>query len=214
MSKRNFLKSSAILGSAGLLTPGLVFAAGAPPQVGKDYRVIQPPQRTEVAEGKIEVIEFFWYACPHCYALEPVIHDWAAKLPADVELRRVHVAFRAPRHQQIFYTLLALKEDQRLGGKVFEAIHKDRKRMEDTAEIFAWAKDQGLDEALFKKTFDSFGIRTAMKRASQQVESFGVDGVPALAVGGKYLTAPSMAGSNGRALEVVDSLIDLERKAG
>ncbi len=212
MRKRHFIKSTAVLASASVLAPAWVSAA-TELRAGKEYRLLEPPQRPEVGSGKIEVVEFFWYACPHCFALEPVLEAWAEKLPADVELRRVHVSFRSPGHQQLYYTLVALKEERRLGNKVFEAIHNERKRMDSPKEIIAWAKSVGLDEETFTKTFESFGVRTQMKRASQQVESFGIDGVPALAVAGKYLTSPSMVGTNGRALEVVDALIALERKS-
>lgn len=207
MSKREFLIGSAALTAAAALAPSLAGAA----QEGKDYRLIKPPQRTVVAEGKIEVVEFFWYACPHCYALEPIIDPWAAKLPEDVEFRRIHVRFRQPSHQQIFYTLVALDQDEKLGMKVFEAIHKDRKRMNSVDEIVAWAGANGLDEAQFKSTFDSFGVSTQMRRAVQAVESFGVDSVPMLAVNGKYLTSPAMAGSNQGVLTILDELIEMER---
>lgn len=209
MFKREFLISSAALAAASALPAGVVQAA----QQGKDYRLIQPPQRTEVAPGKIEVVEFFWYACPHCFSLEPIIEDWVAKLPDDVEFRRIHVQFRQPKHQQIFYTLQALGEDKRLSMKVFEAIHKKRQRMNKESEIKAWAVENGLDGEKFMNTFNSFGVRTQMSRATKAVETFGIDSVPMLAVNGKYLTSPSMVGNNPGALKVVDELIEMERKA-
>ncbi len=209
MSKREFLMSSAALAAASALPMSTASAA----QAGKDYRLIKPPQRTEVAAGKIEVVEFFWFACPHCYSLEPIVDEWAAKLPDDVEFRRIHVQFRQPKHQQIFYTLQALGEDKRLALKVFEAIHKERKRMNKVDEIKDWAVANGLDGDKFMSTFDSFGIRTQMSRATKAVETFGVDSVPMLAVNGKYLTSPSMVGSNAGVLKVVEDLIQMERKA-
>ncbi|MGH1361487.1 MAG: thiol:disulfide interchange protein DsbA/DsbL [Burkholderiaceae bacterium] len=209
MSKREFLMSSAALAAASALPMSTASAA----QAGKDYRLIKPPQRTEVAAGKIEVVEFFWFACPHCYSLEPIVDEWAAKLPDDVEFRRIHVQFRQPKHQQIFYTLQALGEDKRLALKVFEAIHKERKRMNKVGEIKDWAVANGLDGDKFMSTFDSFGIRTQMSRATKAVETFGVDSVPMLAVNGKYLTSPSMVGSNAGVLKVVEDLIQMERKA-
>lgn len=209
MSKREFLIATAGLSAAAVLPVGFAQAA----QAGKDYRVVQPPQRTSVPAGKIEVLEFFWYACPHCYSLHPAIEAWAKKLPEDVVFRHVHVQFRSPSHQQIHYTLEAMGKDKELGVKVFEAIHRERKRMRDEEEIFEWAKANGLDEQEFKKIYNSFGVRTQMKRASQATAAFGVDGVPMIAVNGKYLTSPSMTGSNEAALRMTDTLIEMERKA-
>lgn len=207
MIKRDFIKIGA----------GATLAALAPsvraqaPVAGKDYRIVEPAQRTEAAAGKIEVLEFFWYACPHCYALEPVIHDWASRLPADVEFRRVHVAFRGDDHQQLYYTLLAMDKAEALGPDVFKAIHVENKRMRKADEVADWAAAHGIDRKAFVDTWKSFGVRTAMANASKKVEDYGIDGVPMLAVNGRYLTSPSMVGSNGRALQVVDQLIAKER---
>lgn len=209
MSKRDFLISTAALSAAAALPVGIAHAAEA----GKDYRVVQPPQRTSVEAGKIEVLEFFWYACPHCYSLHPLIEAWAKKLPEDVVFRHVHVQFRSPSHQQIHYTLEAMGKDKILGVKVFEAIHGERKRMRDEDEIKEWAMANGLDGQEFMKIYSSFGVRTQMKRASQATAAFGVDGVPMIAVNGKYLTSPSMTGSNAAALSMADTLIEMERKA-
>ncbi len=209
MSKREFLLSSAALSAATVLPAGVASAL----QPGKEYRLVEPPQRTAVEAGQIEVLEFFWYACPHCYSLHPFIETWAAKLPDDVVFRHVHVQFRSPSHQQIHYTLEAMGKDKALGVKVFEAIHRERKRMRDESEIQEWAKANGLDEQAFMKVYSSFGVRTQMKRASQATAAFGVDGVPMIAVNGKYLTSPSMTGSNEAALRVTDALIEMERKA-
>ncbi len=209
-NKRDFLLGSAALAAAAALPMQAASAATE----GKDYRLVNPPQRTEVDAGKIEVIEFFWYGCPHCYSLEPIINDWVAKLPDDVQFRRVHVKFRTPSHQRIFYTLLAMGEADKLGLKVFEAIHKDRKRMTGETEIKAWAVANGLDEAKFMSTFNSFGVGTQMSRGERATEVYGVDGVPMMAVNGKYLTSPSMVGTNEGALRVLDELIEKERKGG
>jgi thiol:disulfide interchange protein DsbA len=213
MSKRRFLQTSATVAAAAAVSPSVAFAQ-AQPVPGKDYRDVTPPQRTSAPDGKIEVIEFFWVGCRHCRALEPVILDWEKKLPADVFFRKVHVNFRIPAHQQLFYTLVALKKDKELIHKVFEAIHDKKNRLSKPGQVFAWAEEQGLDVEEFKKTYGSFGVRTAMSRAQQEVKAYSVNGVPALAVNGKYYTAPSMTGSNGRAMEVVNALIERERKGG
>ncbi|MEZ5661537.1 MAG: thiol:disulfide interchange protein DsbA/DsbL [Burkholderiaceae bacterium] len=208
MNKRDFILASGSLALAGL--PAIGHAADSL-VAGKDYTVYDPPIRTEAPAGKIEVLEFFWYACPHCYSLEPVITDWASRLPADVDFRRVHVAFRGDQHQHIYYTLLAMGKTAEFDGKVFEAIHKQRKRMYDEGEIFDWAAENGLDRAAFEGAWNSFGVRTQMNKAKQMITAYHVEGVPMMTVNGKYKTAPSMAGSNGRALEIIDALVARER---
>lgn len=215
MKKRKFLTSTAVIAAASALPASFAVAqTPVPLREGKDYRLVQPPQRTDVADGKIEVVEYFWVACPHCRAIEPVIEDWEKKLPKDVEFRRVHVSFRGTAHQQLYYTLVALGKDREMLPKVFAEIQDKRNRLNKPGLIFDWAESVGFDREEFTKTFKSFGVRTAMQRATQQMKAAGVDGVPALVVNGKYYTAPSMTGSNGTAMEVVNAMIEKERKGG
>ena len=183
------------------------------PREGRDYRVINPPQPVDVPAGKIEVLEFFWYGCPHCYSLEPMLKDWVAKLPADVVFQRVHVPFGDKRHQQLFYTLQAMGKADELGDVVFRAIHVDHDRMDTPEKIIGVLSKHGVDPKQFKDTWDSFSVRTRMRRAAQLVDAYRVEGVPAMAVDGKYYTAPSMVGSNAGVLRVLDQLIEIERKA-
>ncbi|NLD69368.1 MAG: thiol:disulfide interchange protein DsbA/DsbL [Limnobacter sp.] len=206
------LATGAVLVAAG--TTGLPMPAGA--QVlreGRDYRVVRPAQPTEVPAGKIEAIEFFWYGCPHCNSLEPALEQWVKKLPDDVVFRRIHVPFGERRHQQLFYTLESMGKDEELHKAVFHAIHVDRDRLDTVDRMVAMLSKHGVDEKQFRDTFDSFAVRTKMRRAAQVVDAYGVEGVPAMAVAGKYYTAPSMVGSNGGALQVMDQLIEIERKA-
>ncbi len=206
------LATGAVLVAAG--TTGLPMPAGA--QVlreGRDYRVVRPAQPTEVPAGKIEAIEFFWYGCPHCNSLEPALEQWVKKLPDDVVFRRIHVPFGERRHQQLFYTLESMGKDEELHKAVFHAIHVDRDRLDTVDRMVAMLTKHGVDEKQFRDTFDSFAVRTKMRRAAQVVDAYGVEGVPAMAVAGKYYTAPSMVGSNGGALQVMDQLIEIERKA-
>jgi protein dithiol oxidoreductase (disulfide-forming) len=180
------------------------------PKEGTNYRAINPAQPTEAA-GKIEVVEFFWYACPHCYSLEPALKDWVKRLPADVVFRKVHVPFNEERHQQLFYALEALGKHNELSDKVFTAIHVERNRMdtpEKMAEVLAKAQ---LDPKQFREAYDSFGVKTKMRKATSLAAGYKVDGVPQLGINGRFLTAPSMAGGNGQALAVADYLIAQER---
>lgn len=212
MRKRDFLASGAAV--AALSTLPMRAAQGAELKVGKDYRKISPAQRTQAPDGKIEVVKFFWVACPHCRSIEPVIQDWLKRQPADVFFRRVHVNFRTPSHQQLYYTLAAMGEEERLINDVFAEIQDKKNRLNKANLVFDWAQAQGLDREAFIKAYKSFGVKTNMRKASQETSAFGVTGVPSLAVNGKFITAPSMVGSNGQAMKVVDQLIDMERKGG
>lgn len=191
---------------------GTAFAQRAP-QEGTEYRPVKPQQPTDAPTGKIEVVEFFWYGCPHCNTLEPVLDEWTKKLPADVQFRKVHVPFNDARHQQLFYTLETLGKTKDLNPKVFAAIHGERNRMNTPELLVAFAEKNGVDKKTFIDTFNSFGVQTKMKRATTLAEGYGVDGVPAFGVNGRWYTAPSMAGSNANALRVVEMLIEQERKA-
>ena len=214
MRKRQAIRTTLQFGTglvcAGVMPTGFAQHANLL-QPGRNFRVLNPPQRTEVAPGKIEVIEFFWVGCPHCRRMEPIIEAWKKLAPDDVQLRKVHVNFRVSSHQQLFYTLVAMNEDERLIEQVFDTIHDERNNLASEAAVVAWAKDKGLDGEQFQKTYRSFGVKTAMNKAERQINNYGVDSVPALAVGGRYYTAPSMAGSNANAMRVVDALIQKVR---
>lgn len=212
MSKRRFLFQSSGVALGWMLGPGLTPVAARTLTPGKEYQLINPAQPSRAEGARIEVLEFFWYACPHCFALEPVIRQWLARLPADVSFRRVHVAFRMPEHQRIHYALAELGEDERLGMEVFHAIHRDGKRMRDNDQIRDWARAQGLDADRFMTVFDSQAVSEAMRNASATVQAYDIRSVPRLAVDGRYLTSPVMAGSNEQAMQVVDALLDTVRQ--
>lgn len=181
---------------------------------GFEFKSVKPAAPVDTPAGKIEVIEFFWYGCPHCFALEPAIKDWAKQLPADVVFRKVHVPWQVQAHQQLFFTLETLGQADALNDKVFAAIHNDRSKL-DTPEAMAdLLAKSGVDRKQFIDTYNSFGVRTKMQRASQLAAAYKIDGVPTLAVAGKYITSPSMTGSNGAALKMVDTLVDRVRKGG
>ena len=208
---RQFLKT-ATAGAAWLaLAPA--HAQGGPKE-GVEYRVVQPTQQTD-SGAKLEVLEFFWYGCPHCFSLEPTLRDWAKKLPADVAFRKVHVALGPAweAHQQLYYTLEALGKTAALDEKVFTALHVDRISLDKPDRMAEFLVKHGIERKAFLDTYDSFAVRTRKQKASQQARAWGLDGVPALGVNGKYFTAPSMAKGNAQALQVVEYLLDLERKA-
>jgi len=202
---------------AALLSPlagaGTAFAQAGALQEGSAYRAVKPAQPVAVS-GKIEVLEFFWYGCPHCFSLEPGLRDWVKKLPADVAFRKVHVALGPAwePHQQLFYTLEALGKTA-LDEKVFTALHVERITLDKPDRMADFLAKHGVDRKAFLDTYDSFAVRTRKQKATQQARAWGLDGVPALAVNGKYFTAPSMAKGNAQSLQVVEYLLDLERKA-
>ncbi len=188
-------------------------AQGKAPDPGIDYKEIAPPQPTD-SPGKIEVIEFMWYGCPHCYHFEPALTAWLQRLPADVAFRRVPAQFSEVwvQHAKLFYALDALGEENRLHRKVFDAIHMENIPLVEDAQMIDWVGKNRIDKAKFADALKSFGVAGKLRRAKQMVGAYQIDGVPALAVNGKYLTAPSIAGNEEKALQVVDYLIGVERK--
>ena len=212
MKRREF---AAGLAGAGALALPLVGLAQNKPVEGRDYKALGKPASGDAPAGKVEVIEFFWYSCPHCNAFEPQLEAWIKQLPPDVVLRRVPVAFRADfvPQQKLFYTLEALGKLPELHGKVFQAIHQERQPTNRDELILAWAEKNGLDKAKFQETYNSFGVSSKVRRAQQLQNEFEVEGVPALGIAGRFYTDGSMAGSMPRALQVTDYLIAEARKA-
>ena len=156
----------------------------------------------------------FWYGCPHCNAFEPVIKEWAARQPVDVAFRKLHVGLVPSwvAHQQMFFALEAISKAAQLNEAIFRAIHVDRNPLNKPDLMADFVAGKGIDRKLFLDAFNSFGVRARMNKASQQTKAYAVEGVPALAVNGKWYTAPSMVGGNLQALQVVDYLISRERK--
>lgn len=182
---------------------------------GTDYRAVKPAQATDVP-GKIELVEFFWYGCPHCFAFEPSLDEWASRLPADVAYRKVHVGLGPTwvPHQQLYYALESLgKATPQINGAIFKAIHNDRAPLDKSDKMADFVAKLGVDRKQFLDAFDSFAVKTKMRRAQTLAEAFRLDGVPALQVNGRWYTAPSMAGGNQRVLQVLDYLIGVERGA-
>lgn len=182
---------------------------------GKDYITLDRPLATEAGAGKIEVLEFFWYSCPHCNAFEPSFAQWVKNAPKDVVVRRIPVAFRddfAPQ-QRLYYTLEAMDLIEKMHGRVFTAIHGEKQLLNTDASVLAWAEKQGLDKAKFTETYKSFGVATKIKRAVQLQNDFKIEGVPSLGVAGRYYIDGTLAGSMDRALKVAESLMAQTRQA-
>jgi len=216
MKRRNFAARllGATVGMTSLGQFALSHAQGAAPVEGKNYvRLSQPLPVAN--DGKVEVIEFFWYGCPHCNDFEPTLDAWAKKLPADVAFRRVPVAFRDEpfgTHQRIYYALEAMGQVEAIHRKVYYAIHVDRQRLDKAPDIAAFMTKNGLDGAKFLEVFNSFAVQTKARQAKQLSEAYKIDGVPAMGIQGRYYTTGSLAGSPPQALVVTDYLIQQSRK--
>ncbi|MGE3349652.1 MAG: thiol:disulfide interchange protein DsbA/DsbL [Ramlibacter sp.] len=212
MKRREFsLSAAATLAVSGLALPA---HAQKKPEEGTEYLALDKAVPVEAPRGKVEVIEFFWYNCPHCNAFEPKLESWIKKLPSDVVMKRVPVAFRddfVPQ-QRLFYTLEAMGKLDELHGKVFNAIHAERIPVNREDNITAWIDKQGLDKAKFVQLYNSFSVSTKARKATQLQDAFKVQGVPALGIAGRYYTDGSLAGNMDRALQVTDYLIAEARK--
>jgi protein dithiol oxidoreductase (disulfide-forming) len=216
MQRREFSQAALAAASAGTLAalPLGAQAQGKPPAEGKDYLLLSKPAPSEAPAGQIEVVEFFWYSCPHCNEFEPQLEVWAAKAPKDVSLRRVPVSFRPDfePQQRLYYVLEALGKLAALHKKVFYAIHVEKQTLNTADLVTAWAQKQGIDKAKFTELYNSFPVNMKARKATQLQEAFMVDGVPALGVDGRYYTSGSLAGNMARALTVTDHLLTLARK--
>ncbi len=207
MNPRFVSYASKVLGVL-LVTFGALASAQKAPASGTDYRTLKQPVAVEVPAGKIEVVEFFWYGCPHCNSLEPSLNEWIKRQAADVVVRHIPVAFNdslVP-HQRLYYALEALGKESELRPKIFSAIHRERNLL-NTQDLMAdFAAKNGIDRKKFLDTYNSFGVQTKTRRAAQLAEAFGVDGVPAIAVAGKFIIPNSSA-----LLTVTDYLVARER---
>lgn len=209
MKRRDFSLTAISMAGLPLLAHAQGPAAGKKPEEGIEYITLDKRVPTEVDAGKIEVIEFFWYSCPHCNAFEPRFAAWIKALPKDVVVKRVPVRFRDDfeAQQRAYYVFESLGLLDVMHGKLFHAIHNERQTLNTGAALAAWAGKNGMTEQKFSETFNSFGVATKARRATQLQESFKVQGVPALGIAGRFYTDGSLAGSMERAVQVTDYLL-------
>lgn len=219
---------SKLLAAAGFGLVALSAAASpASPQNGLDYRTLEQPQQT-AAGNKVEVTEFFWYSCPHCFAFEPELESWVKKQGDKIVFKRVPIAFRDSfiPQQKLYYTLEGLGMVDQLHAKVFRAIHVERQRLDTDAEIADFIAKQGVDKKKFTDMYNSFAVQTKVRQASQTQNAYKVDGVPLVAIDGRWLTSPSIVGTSignkpepilqASTLQVMDFLVSkaAQEKAG
>jgi thiol:disulfide interchange protein DsbA len=185
----------------------------AEPQLGRDYTLLNPPQPSQAPAGKVDVVEFFSYGCPHCKDLQPSLAMWSAKLPADVNFRRVPVSFGRPawaRLARIYYTLDIMGQTDKYDGLVFRALHDERANFNSDESIAAWAGGKGLDAKKFADDMASFSVQSMVPRGDQEANAKKITGVPALVVEGRYMVVTT--GDFAQMLATADALIEKVRK--
>jgi thiol:disulfide interchange protein DsbA len=214
MNRRDFSIAAASLGLLPLAATS--HAQGAAPKAGTDFLVLGRPQPVDAPAGKVDVIEFFSFNCPHCAEFEPMLEAWIKKLPPYASFRRVPVPFvgnDTEAKQRLYYTLEAMGKVDEFQPKVFQAIHQQRLNLTGDDAILAWVdKQPELDSKKFAELFKSFSIVGKAKRAAQLTTDFQVAGVPAIAVAGRWYVDGETAGSMQGMLKVTDFLIAEARK--
>jgi len=214
MKRRDFSLAATSLGLLSL-AGNTAHAQARVPKAGTEYLVLDKRVQVDAPAGKVEVIEFFSYNCPHCNDFEPQLDAWLKTAPKEVAFRRVPVPFvgnDVESKQRLYYALEAMGKVEEFQPKVFNAIHKQRQNVNGDANIIAWATANGLDGAKFKEVFTSFSVASKAKRATQLTEAYKVAGVPALAVGGRWYVDGELAGNMTKALQVTNYLIGEAKK--
>jgi thiol:disulfide interchange protein DsbA len=183
---------------------------------GTDYRTLDPPQHSDSPPGKIEVLEFFSWGCPHCNEFNPLITQWAQKAPKDVVFKRVATGMGRTAWTNLakaYYALESLGFAETLNAPMFHAIHEEHLPLFDEGAITAWVGKHGVDPAKFRTAFDSFGVNTRLNQAEQMVENYKIEGVPSLAVGGKYIVLGNSYAEIMADLDAVVAKVRAERTA-
>lgn len=213
MQRRHFALATAastVVAGLGLntLSATTSLAQSAKPQAGVDYLVLDKPVPVESAAGKVEVIEFFGYWCPHCNAFEPELEAWLKRLPANISFKRVPVAFNDAHvpFQKMYYALEALDRVNDMQRKVFTALHAEKLRLNTQEAMVAWVAKQGMDPKKFMDAYTSFAVSTKVSKAKQLSTAYKIDGVPSLGVAGRFYTDGTLAKGMTRALKIVEQL--------
>lgn len=208
MKRRDFsLACGAAMASAAWV-PSAALAQGRPPEAGSDYLVVEKRAQVEAPAGKIEIVEFFWYNCPHCNAFEPTFEAWRKRAPKDLAVRRVPIAFQEDfvPQQRLYYALEAMGLVEQLHAKVFAAIHVGKQNLSRVDAIVDWVVKQGVDKTKFLAQFNSFSVATKASRGTQLQNAYKVEGVPALGVAGRFYTDGTLAKTLERSLVVAEFL--------
>lgn len=205
---------SAVLATASLI--GMTAAANAaqPIEAGKQYVELSSPVPVS-KPGKIEVVELFWYGCPHCYHFEPIINPWVKKQPADVHFIRIPAMFGGvwDAHGQLFVTLETMGVEEKVHAAIFDAIQNQGKKLAKPDEMAEFLETQGIDKDAFLKAYNSFGVKSQVEKDKKLAMAYQISGVPTMIVNGKYRFDIGSAGGPEQALQVADQLIAKERAA-
>lgn len=207
MNRRIALKQLAAL--TALAAP----AARAFAQAPDSFQTLEPAIPTD-NKDKLEVIEFFHYGCPHCRAFDPLLEPWVKRLPADVVFVRVPAIWgntQLAKLAQLYYAIEVSGKVEQLHGKVFAAVQDDKVPLHTEDGVREWVAKQGVDAKALMDAYKSFGVQSMLKRADQVARAYKIQGVPTMAVDGRYLTSASMTGSHEATLKVVDTLLGRAR---
>lgn len=204
--KRRQFSARLLTAALGLPLAASVRAQGAPVE-GQHYIKLNQPVPVP-ADGKVHVVEFFWYGCPHCNAFEPALEAWVRQLPPNIAFQRAHVAFSAlhETHSKIFYALETMGLVEQMHRKVFAAIHVHRRRLDKEGDIEAFMTENGIDGKKFMEVFRSFAVASKVRQAKQLSDAYKIDGVPTIGVQGRYWTSVGLAGGPQQALRVTEFL--------
>jgi protein dithiol oxidoreductase (disulfide-forming) len=178
------------------------------------YETLSPPQPTQNPD-KIEVIEFFWYGCPHCYSFEPLLEKWVKNLPKNVEFIREPAAFNElwSKHAKAYFTAEALGVVDKVHADFFDAIQNKKEKLDTEEELAKFFAAHGVDESQFHEAYNSFAVDSKMRNAPSMATRYGITGVPAIIINGKYKTNGPLAGSHEKMIEVMNDLIKKESAA-
>ncbi|MCE8026045.1 MULTISPECIES: thiol:disulfide interchange protein DsbA/DsbL [Halomonadaceae] len=205
------LLQSAVIAVAGL---GLASLASANVVEGQHYERLPEPVETRVKEDQIEVVEAFWYGCPHCYNLQSSVTAWYETLGDDVSVEHLPATMGGEwnTHAAVFYAAEELGIREEAHADIFNAIHQEGRRLTDTDSIAAFFSEYGVSEEEARKALDSFGVKSQVNQAHARMRSMRLMGVPALIIDGRYLVTPSSAGSLENMPQVADALIERVRQ--
>lgn len=204
-----------LIGPLLLLTTVAVQAAGPLRfQEGVDYELVSPAQPT-ADPTKVEVIEAFWYGCPHCYRFQPYIERWLQTKPDNVDYIRLPAVLNESwaLATQAYYTEEALGITDKIHIALFDAIHRDKRRLDTKKDLMKFFGEHGVSEDQFNNAFDSFSVESKVQRARQMTRRYGIDGTPSVIINGKYRTGPGMARSYERLIDVMNFLVAQESRS-
>jgi len=223
MLRRTFL-TAAVTAAVAAMFAGTAFATPTAPKSGAEYTTLKTPQPVQAEGKKVEVIEFFMYHCPACYALEPAMLDWVKKQGDNISFRRIHLPLTGEKDPEthLFLTLEAMKLESQLHAKVLQTWHVERKRLQSDDANIEWAVKNGIDKEKFLAVYNSFAINNRLKNAGRVASSYEENSTPTIIVNGRYLTNPSMVDAanpgiprqqlTAATLQVLDALVAQSRK--